>query len=296
LHCGRAISSNSDHLVENDEDEETLVGLVHDGCLKANDRVLGSAYSKIFEDIPKFVNIDFNEWFQPGIHGQQGFQSADGIVGASRKVMLWGGPRHQNADLGYVIEMSLFGGKREFATVRNGIHRFTKDNAEALSEKFNRDIAKQRKVGDPFCMSDDTRTFSVKSVLLQQIGGKEKIVEIDSARVRKFDQKFAARYDTPGHWYAPLIAFRSISSGSFICVDGAILMLRDPLKASLFIENWTSCGMEFKNFESFAILDDRTFDDLIGRDIYHGAVIDPIFDEKAPFKLISGLVISKELR
>ena len=295
LHCGRAISSNNVHLVEIDEHEEISVGLVHDACREANDRVLGSVYSELFENVPGFVNVDLNKWFQPGTHGQQGFYSADSLVKASHKVMLWGGPRHQNEAAGYVIEMLLVGGKREFVTVRNGIHRFTKDDAEAFSVKFNDDISTQVEQRNPFCLSDETKQFAVRSILLEQVGGKEKIIAIESTRVRKFDQRFAARYESPGHWYAPLIAFRSISNGAFICVDDGVLMLRDPLKSRMFVENWMSCGIDLENFESFSILDDRAFDELISSDEYRGVIVDPIFDEKSPFRLLSGFTISKEL-
>jgi hypothetical protein len=288
LHCRKAVSSNLGHFVEQTRGEIT-VGFSHSDCLAPADRVLGLPYSRLFEETPELVNFDPNAWFRASHGGQLAFHLVETLKGGP-KMILWGGRRHKAAPGDYVVEMLLRGGEREFVTVRNGIDRFEKTQAEAFAAQMNEWIEAQKDT-DFLCISDETKLFGTRDSVLEQVGAKEKLIVIESARVRRYEQRFAARYETPGSWYAPLLYFRSEETGELYALNGLIVLITTPFALRNFVDNWKSTGLSLDRFETISILDDRSFDDFMiwleGRDV----IVDPMLKPNDPTTFIGGTQI-----
>ena len=192
----------------------------------------------------------------------------------------------------HVVELLLQGGGREIATVRNGVHRFPKPEAEHFAERLNRQITDQG-TKDPFCYTDESKAFGSRSLLLSQFGGKEKIVPVERARARPYDERFAARYTRPGSWYAPLLFLRSLVDGRPIKILTAVALLTDPTKLGNYLVNWREAGLEITNYETVSLLTDAQFDDFMMEmtDQNIAVLVDPLLTSDKSTKFASGLEI-----
>lgn len=203
-----------------------------------------------------------------------------------------GGRRLRGPAGPFVIEMLLQGGGREFVTSRNVIDRFTKAHADdfvaRLQEAIDKDEGK-----DPFCYTDQSKAFGRRSTLIEQFGGKERLLVIERARVRSYDERFAARYTRPGHWYAPLAYLRDISTGEAFSIIGSVVLLRAPLSLANYLANWREAGIHTQDYELVSLLNDREFDDFMLRleDQGLSAIVDPIVASDTSTHFASGLPI-----
>ncbi|MDZ4362113.1 hypothetical protein [Brevundimonas sp.] len=291
LHCGRPVSSTTASMVEVGTGEELLVGLSHQQCLEPEDRVLGAIKSEFFEEHLELVNFDPNAWFRAIHNGQRTFSNAEEFRG--REIVLgWGGKRSSVLPGNYVVEMLLRGGGREIVTVRNGVHRFSKPEAEQFADRLNSQMATQG-ITDPYCYTDESKAFGTKSFLVPKFGGKEKIVPVERARARPYDERFAARYSRPGSWYAPLLFLRSVDDGEPVRVLTAVALLTDPLTVGNFLENWREAGLELTHYEIVSLLTDEQFDDFMCDMAAQKlrVVVDPLIASAESTSLISGIEI-----
>ena len=292
VHCSKAVFSVSASVVELQPLEKPIVGLAHEECLQPADRVIGSIQSDFVREHPELVNFDVNAWYRAIHGGQSVFASAQHLAGGQKVRIAWGGLEPRGPDGAFVVEISLRGGGREIVTRRNGVQRFSKSDAEEFAANLNKQFEIAREKGDPLCYSDESKTFGPRSEVLKLIGAREKIIPIEHARTRKYDVKFAIRYTLPGHWYAPLLYLRERETGEPVIQDHAILMITDPLKLSLFLENWKSIEVDVEGYELAIILNDGEFDEFMrwGEGKGYSAIVDPIFDPASSL-LISGYPI-----
>lgn len=291
VHCGRPVSSLTASMVEAGQAPDLTVGLSHQECLAPEDRVLGTIQSKFFEEHAELINFDPNAWFKAAHNGQRTFANVEHLRG-EEAVLAWGGKRSSVEPGGYVVELLLQGGAREIATIRNGVHRFSKSEAEHFAERLNRQIADQG-LRDPFCYTDENKAFGSKSFLVPRFGGKEKVIPVERARARPYDERFAARYTRPGSWYAPLLFLRSMEDGQPISILTSVALLTDPTKLANYISNWGEAGFKIPSYETVSLLTDAQFDDfmveLSERKV--GVIVDPLLATGGSTKLVSGLRI-----
>jgi hypothetical protein len=191
-----------------------------------------------------------------------------------------------------VVEISLLGGGQEIVTQRNDVRRFSKADANRFVSRLNESFETARERGDPFCYTDQSKAFGPRSLLLEQLGGKERIVPVGEARARLYDRRFSARYARPGHWYAPLLYLRGLTTGEPVAVLDTVLLLSDPLKLGHFLENWMEAGIHVSDYETMNILTDAEFDEFMRWIEARGwaAIIDPVLNP-SDGTLVSGLPI-----
>lgn len=292
LHCGRPVSEKEPCLVEMGSLAEPVVGLCHMRCLAPADRLLGKAQSDFFDAHPGLVNFDANAWFQASHGGQIAIANA-GLVRSGRVAYLaWGGLNPKGPLGQYVVEISLQGGGREIVTQRNGVHRFSKTEADNFVSRLNKSFEEARAGSDPWCYTDQSKGFGTRSLLIEQLGGKERIVPVEVARVRAYEERFAVRFGRPGQWYAPLLYLQSLTTGEPVAFLNSVLLLSDPLKLGNFLENWREAKMHIPEYETTSILTDVEFDEFMrwveGRG--WAAVVDPLLNP-ADGTMASGLPI-----
>lgn len=291
VHCGRPVSSKTASLIERGgETEELCVGLSHQECLAPEDRVLGGIHGAFLEEHSALVNFDPNAWFKAAHGGQIVFNNLELVRGES-PILAWGGRRSAVAPGQYVVEILLQGGGSEIATVRNGVHRFSKPDAEDFAERLNRLIRESS--SDPICYANDSRGFGARSFLLPRFGGRERIVPIERARARPYDERFAARYTRPGSWYAPLLFLRSKVSGLPIRVLTSVALFTDPATLGNYLENYRGVGLAIEDYETVGLLSDTEFDDFMVELHEQGVdvVVNPLLAADVSTRLVSGIPI-----
>ncbi len=292
LHCGRPVSEKEPSLVEQGPLMEPIVGLCHTKCLLPADRLVGRAKMDFFEDYPELVNFDANAWFRASHGGQIAIANASIVVGRTPH-LLWSSDNFKWLEKQYVVEISLVGGGREIVTLRNGVHRFSKAEADDFVVRLNQSFNEARSCSDPLCYTDQSKGFGQRSLLLEQLGGKERIIPVEVARVRRYDERFAARYHRPGYWYAPLLYLRYLSTEEPVMVLDTVLLISDPLKLRNFIENWREAKIDVSDYETRSILSDSEFDEFMRLTERNGwrAVINPLLNP-ANGTMASGIPIS----
>jgi hypothetical protein len=292
VHCGRPVSEKKPPLIEIGPLGEPIVGLTHGKCLAPSDRVLGMASCDFFEVHPELVNFDVNAWFRTSHGGQIAFANAEQLRSGRQRFMAWGGLNPRGPLGQHVVEISLQGGGREIVTERNGVHRFSRAEADEAVSKFNKSFEEARKRSDPICYTDESKMFGPRSLLIEHGGGKERIIPVERARVRRYDERFTARFSRPGQWYAPLLYLRCLASGEPLSIHNAVLLLTDPLRLANFLHNWREAKIEIPDYETANILSDIEFDEFMRWIEARGwaAVVDPLFDP-TDGSLTSGLPI-----
>ncbi|MDB5462033.1 MAG: hypothetical protein JWP28_2463 [Phenylobacterium sp.] len=252
---------------------------------------MGTARGDFFESYPELVNFDANGWFRASHGGQITFANAD-VLRTQHKLIAWGGLNPRGPVGNYVIEIALQGGGREIVTQRNGVHRFDRVPAEKFASSLNSQFEESRKTGDPFCYSDQSKAFGRRSFLLEQLGGRERLVPVENARVRTYEERFAARYTRPGQWYAPLLYLRDPATDEPVAYENMVLLLTDPLTLRNFLVNWRSAELDVPTYETVSIHSDAEFDEFMRWVEARGwtAVVDPLLDPTDK-NLVSGLPI-----
>jgi len=297
LHCGKPVFSSSAHVVELAPSDAPVVGLTHDECLQPADRILGMIKNEMFDSYSELIDFDVTGWFKALHGGQMVFANADYLANSQQANILWSGDEAKGPLGHYVVEISLLNGEREIISKRNGVHRFSKEGADAFAERLNTLFAERRAEADPFCYSDESKTFGPKSQVLSLLGIKEKLRPVDQARTRRYDAAFADRFSRPGHWYAPLLYLRNSVTGEPVSEQNTVFLLTDPLALKAYLENWREAQIDVGEYRTEALLTDSEFDDFMrwneGRDF--SAIVNPVLDP-AIAALTSGRpVISSDL-
>ena len=289
VHCGNAVWEEDASIVESGPTLKPIVGLSHARCLVSNDRIFGRAMSELFRKHPELINFDVNAWFRASHGGQMAFDSARSIRGPRTPIIAWGGLNPSGPIGQYVVEISLSGGGHEIVTKRNGVHRLSKAEAEDFVSSLNATFKEARAQRDPLCYSDESKAYGSRSLLIEQLGGRERIIEVSRARVRRYEERFASRFSRPGQWYAPILYLRSVESGEPLLVRGSVVVLTDPLKLGNFLSNWRQASIEIADYETASILSDEEFDDFMRwiETRYWKVVADPIL-QPSNGALVSG--------
>lgn len=294
LNCAKPIFTERCSIIEAGTLDEPLLGLVHAECVRPSDRVLGGIRSQLFAKHPELVHFDASAWTRASENGQQMFQNAEYIGGGQSVVLAWNDPGGDGPPGDWIVETSLTNGDRVIATQRNHVHRFGRAEAEAFALSLDKAYDRARSDADPFCYSDQTLAFGTRSQLLERIGVKERITPVDRARARRYDARFAARFERAGLWYAPLVILRDAQDGTWVAHDGEVMAVTNPLALTRYISNWREAGVDLPPYETVSLLSDEAFDAFMRSIISAGfrLAVDPLFDPASMamvggFKLVS---------
>lgn len=292
LNCAKPIFTEQCSIIEAGTLDEPLMGLAHAECVRPADRVLGGIRSQMFAKYPELINFDVNAWARASENGQQTFRNAD-YMGRGRPIVLaWNDPGADGPPGDWIVETSLTNGDRVIATQRNHVHRFGRAEAEAFALRLDTTYGRARSNGDPFCYSDQTLAFGTRSQLLETIGARERITPVDRARARRYDARFAARFERAGFWYAPLVVLRNAQDGAWVVHDGEILAVTDPLALAKWMSNWREAGIDLPSYETVSLLSDEAFDAFMRSIISTGfrLAVDPLFDPGSK-AMVGGLTL-----
>jgi hypothetical protein len=290
LNCAKPIFTEQCSVIEAGTLDEILVGLVHAECVRPADRVLGGIRSQMFAKHPELVHFDVSAWVRALENGQQTFRNAEYIRAGRPVVLAWNDPGGDGPPGDWIVETSLTNGDRVIATQRNHVHRFGRAEAEAFASSLDAAYDRARSDADPFCYSDQTLAFGRRSQLLEMIGVKERITPVDRARARRYDARFAARFERAGLWYAPLVVLRNARDGGWVTHDGQVLAVTDPLALARHISNWREAGIDLPPYETVSLLSDQAFDAFM-RSIISANFrlsVDPLFDPSSK-AMVGGL-------
>ncbi len=292
LNCAKPIFTEQCSIIEAGTLDEPLTGLVHSECVRPADRVLGGIRSQLFAKHPELVHFDASAWARASENGQQAFRNADYIAQGKPVVLAWNDPGGDGPPGDWIVETSLTNDDRVIATQRNHVHRFGRAEAEAFASKLDRAYDLARSDADPFCYSDQTLAFGNRSQLLKTIGARESITPVHRARARRYDARFAARFERAGLWYAPLVVLRNAQDGAWVTHGGEVLGATDPLALARRMSNWREAGIDLPPYETVALLSDEAFDAFMRSIISAGfrLTVDPLFDPGSK-AMVGGLTL-----
>jgi len=290
VHCELPVTESMCPIVEFGEGRDLCFGFSHRECLVPSDRILGRADSVLFRENPELVNFDITAWFRAAHRGHGVFFGIE-ASGQAISPVIWGGtPSHEDASGKFMVVSVLDDGTEELVCKRGQVQRFTKQHAVQFAERLGQWVQQSRASGDPLCYSDQSRAFSRRSVLLQQLGGKEKIHAISTVIARPYEAKEAARYPGRGNWYAPLLILREAESLTPIVLTNAVPAISDPLTLGQHLRNWRAAGFDIPPYEIECLLDDAKVDQLIDMVLLSGlsVILDPVISEDGSMKLVRG--------
>jgi hypothetical protein len=144
----------------------------------------------------------------------------------------------------------------------------------------------------------NSRIANPRSIVASKLGGKEKLLRVEGAQMRRYEERFALLNEQSGNWYAPVVYPRNIASGEPIEIGGCLVVITNPLNLRLYLENWTQIGYEVNNYEVVSVLTDVEFDDFVGWAEAEDKpiVVDPIFNGDDPAQLARGFFIKSSGR
>jgi hypothetical protein len=188
--------------------------------------------------------------------------------------------------------MILEGGDRQIITERGRVVRLTLGAAlESVAETTEALATSASK--DPFVISSESRIFGTMSIVASKLGGKEKLLRVEGAQMRRYEERFALLNERSRNWYAPVVYLRNDASGEPIEIGGSLVIITDPLNLRLFLENWIQIGYEVNNYEVVSVLTDAEFDGFAGwaEAENKSIVVDPIFNRGDSGQLAPGFLI-----
>ncbi|MFF3545225.1 hypothetical protein ACFYXD_25640 [Streptomyces platensis] len=287
-HCGETISEDRAPLIEVDEEgREQDLGLVHESCRRALDRVLGFMDCALFRGNPQLRNFDYRGWVESLPSGQWLFGGLRN-AGPRAAPVAWKSQYDDFSKGTWCVRADLEDGSARYVTDRGRVARRSQQRALQDAQEMNRSLEEARKKGDPWCYSPDGDAFGPYSVLLA--GGVDP-VECEKAVACRYTRPIGEAYSQCENYYAPLAYLTDAVSGDPVVVEGVITMLTDPLQLPSYLANWRKCGIELPDFTVSTLLSDERFDRFMGLAMAQGlrVIIDPKL--KINGDLASGYVI-----
>ena len=285
LHCAKAVNSASATVVEiEDRDTQAAVGLVHDGCMRPIDRVLGLV--QIPDHQPDGLeSFDFRHWARLLLKGQgmlNALKGSSGVDAGSMPLIGWSSDVEYDAEYKYCVRFTHLNGPMTFSRDRGRVQRMRKDVAEEYAEGFNRKQAEAVQNKDPLCHTSLKSTFGPYSQLIKLKGTEEELLVIEKAEVVKYSKLEAQAYDSDVTYYSPMCLVRSVEDERLLNLGNIVPLVSNPLKFSSLKSNWQSRGGNFDDWELKIIKADQDFDGYLRMFFADDMVpiIDPEFDLK----------------
>ncbi|MDP9227284.1 MAG: hypothetical protein M3P18_26245 [Actinomycetota bacterium] len=277
IQCGRPISETSPLLVEVDEEGlENEVGLTHTACLRPAHRVLGRGS---IEGPPLPPDFDHRAWIETRPTGQGAFNGMSPLLQGRIVTIGWEPGRLQLATGNWGVTYQLEDGSMRYVHKRGRVPRLTKSEAEEQTRFFNDMLATAEEANDPFCGSSTTGAFGTYSVLLRT-EPRAQLLKVVSAEPRELTRATLIANDEVENFYAPLLGLVKVDTGRPFALNGAYVLLTDPLRFPDNIGNWQNAGQTVPELHTIVLRSDDQFDSFVVnafRDSM-GVVIDPLLD------------------
>jgi hypothetical protein len=290
IHCGEHISDDSAPLIEVDEKNiPHQIGSVHNNCLTVIDRVLGIIDSELFRENENLTNFDYESWYYAIYKGQGLFSGVSNLPKGAHPV-LWK-PDYSDISKGkYCVKINLEDGSSRYVQDRGRVVRETKDSGGEKCNYFDEIFIDSRNDKDPHCYTSKSGIFTQYSQALKYKSDDD-ILICENTELTLFSRAIDKTYSVFENYYAPLIIFMDQESGMPMLIEGAMILLSDPLKLDFFINNWKKADIEISSFTTSIIKSDEAFDKLVMNFKSDGikVIINPELDMKG--QLVSGLII-----
>ena len=291
LHCGEPISEDQAPMVEIDQEgEEHRLGLVHQGCLNAIDRVLGVLDSELFRENRLIRNFDYAAWFQAAKRGQGWLGALD--QGRNQVIRVaWKPDYHQVSKGAWCVKIGLEDGSARYVRDRGRVVRYSQEEASEVATDLNRSFEIGHREQDPWCYTSVNEYFGTYAVAVKMVAEDEDCLLCVQADAVRYSKAIGTTYSKFENYYTPLAILLDAVSGQPIAMEGTIPMITNPLKIHRYIKNWQRAGMELPEFVLSIIDSDDQFDKFVAKVKADGVTvaIDPRFDMNG--HLCSGFVI-----
>lgn len=294
IYCGKAISENKQYMIEIDiGDSET--GLSHRECIKSIDRVTGLIESEMFEEYQFLKKFDYQKWTEAIENSQTGLYQ---MLRLNNKVpvrVLWDPFAEYIYEFDYCIKDLMEDDSISYIHDRGRVLRLNKSNAKKKAKEFNQYLEKHRKMKDPLCYTSIHYIFGPYSQLLQMKEPDEKVIEILSVEVTKYNEQIGKMHNHSRNYYAPIIIIKlNGNDEKLLEYYGRVIMISNPLELGSFLGNWNKAGLIVEDYELIILVNDMEFDSKMRQIFESGskAIIDPLLDQQG--RVIKGLLLESQ--
>lgn len=279
IHCGEAISENQSPLIEIDQDDlDPDVGLIHSGCCRPNDRILGVIQSDLFEEHKHLKNFDYNLWFERSCRGPSLF-AALAKMQFGLSPIAWKPDYEQFTRGAWCVQMNLEDGSARYVHERGRVVRYSEEKASEVAELFNTRFADGLLADDPWCYTSQDEGFVTYSVAMEHLGAEVALIKCLSAERVRYTKAIGEAYSKVENFYAPVIYLVDDATGSPMLIGDAHFLITDPLTIGRYVENWRKSGYEVGSFSVAIVENDDSFDRLVRNALARDeqVVVNPIF-------------------
>ncbi|MCW2952044.1 MAG: hypothetical protein JWQ48_1214 [Conexibacter sp.] len=175
---------------------------------------------------------------------------------------------------------------------RGRVLRLSKEGPETSADEMRSALARADAEGDPFYVLEQGEgySFAPYSLLVPRSSGDD-LFRVGAVEPRPLTAALLDAHDLAKSYYAPLMMFHDAHTGAILGLQGAVVLVSDPLALPVLLENWRRADLEFPPFATTIL---RTYVDVDGAvgetlDDGLGVLIDPRFDARR--NLVSGYVV-----
>lgn len=292
IHCQNGLSFPAVLIEVQEEDLPFDAGNIHEGCLRASDRVLGRTENKGMDESPEFNNFDFNKWISL-LDRSQGLWAGLKVnpVNQSIKNVLWNSNPTGDPNGGYCIKIKLKNGNSQYVHERGKVQRYNRQEAQEVCKGLEKWRKESKEENSPLCYSSDGSLQGMKQDLQTHHVNNLELIECKSFTVIKFTRGIASKHDVLNNYYAPIIIFTDIETGEYIEYEGAIFLITDPTELKIYLDNWREANLAPKSYRLDIIKTDAEFDQFMRwtKQNYLRVFVDPIFNSDKT--MIKGSII-----
>ena len=284
LHCGKGISEKSYVIEIDDLYEHSILGLVHQDCLRSIDRVIGLIISDLFDENDFLKKFDYNLWLTSIKDSQALLNNIKNSKMPPLLNMIWDPFGGANNHFNNCIKINLSNGDFRYILERGKVDRFNKSEAKKTAKTFNENFEKN-KSENPIGYTSINNIFGTYSQLISHKDDNEDIIECISAEVEKYNNHIGIQHNTNKNYYAPLVTISLSETEELLIINERLVFISDPLTLKNYINNWEKAGVELKGYELNILSTDDEFDSLMReydrREIR--GVINPILNRMGDF-------------
>jgi len=265
IHCSNPINKSEKivveidlhHLANNMKLRVDTVGVIHDECIKPNDRYLGLI--NFSNSINEIDNIEIQEWETAKENGHgllKNYLNIPEVKLSKDIIFVWEPFEEYTSDEKFCIQYQHANGAFSFEVYRQKLHRLTYDDAQSLVDNFNKNY--------------ENYLFSNENIESKKI----------NAEIIEFSTIIENKYNKFENYYAPLIC---LSNGEeYLIIDNKIIFITDLFQLQTFKEHCIDNGIDISRYKSTFIKDDNHFDKIMTKHYYSkkisGASLDPVFN------------------
>lgn len=263
IHCSNSIHNNEKtvieidlhHLANNVKLKVDTIGIIHDECIKPNDRYLGSI--SLSNSINEIDNIEIQEWETAKENGHgllNNYLNIPEVKLTKDIIFVWEPFEDYTTNEKFCIQYQHFNGATSFEVYRQKLHRLTYDDAQSIVENFNKNYENY------LFFNEDIESKKAKAEIIE------------------FSTIIENKYNKFENYYAPLIC---LSNGEkYLIIDNKIIFITDLYQLQTFKKHCIDNDIDISRYKSTFIKDDNHFDKIMTKLYYNnkisGAILDPL--------------------